>query len=201
MASRSQELRWVVRAQSGDADALNALLETIQEPLYGYILSLVRDPDRAQDILQDVLVLVIRKLYWLREPKVFRPWVYRIASRESFRRLRRMRRVAARTEDESLLRSVAAETSEDQADPELLRILPELLEQVSPASRAVLGLHYLNGMTLSEVADVLEISLGAAKARLGYGLAILRKKMGLAPLPTRVGPAEAEGDGLGGVAP
>ena len=44
MASRGQELRWVLRAQSGDAAALNALLESIQEPLYGYILGLVRDP-------------------------------------------------------------------------------------------------------------------------------------------------------------
>src|SRR5262245_44032312 len=198
MASRGQELRRVLRAQSGDADALSALLESIQEPLYGYILGLVRDPHRAQDILQDVLVLVIRKLYWLREPRVFRPWVYRIASREAFRRLRRERRVAARTEDDSLLRSIAAGPSEDRADPELLRILPALLEQVSPASRAVLSLHYLNGMTLSEVADVLEISLGAAKARLGYGLAVLRKKMGLAPVPPRLGPAEAGADGLEG---
>jgi RNA polymerase sigma-70 factor (ECF subfamily) len=191
----------VLRAQSGDADALNALLESIQEPLYGYILSLVRDPHRAQDTLQDVFVLVIRKLYWLREPKVFRPWVYRIASREAFHHLRREHRIAARTEDESLMRSIAAEPPEDRADPELLRLLPVLLEQVSPASRAVLSLHYLKGMTLSEVADVLEISLGAAKARLGYGLAILRKKMGLAPVPPRVGPAGAEANGLESVAP
>ena len=167
MASRGQELRWVLRAQSGDADALNALLESIQEPLYGYILSLVRDPHRAQDTLQDVFVLVIRKLYWLREPGVFRPWVYRIASRESFRCLRREQRRAVRTEDESLLQAIAVEPPEDRADPELLQLLPALLEQVSPASRAVLNLHDLNGMTLREVADVLEISLGAAKARLG----------------------------------
>jgi hypothetical protein len=73
MASRGQELRWVLRAQSGDASALNALLESIQEPLYGYILSLLRDPHRAQDTLQDVLIRVIRKLYWPREPRVFRP--------------------------------------------------------------------------------------------------------------------------------
>jgi RNA polymerase sigma-70 factor (ECF subfamily) len=196
MASRGQELRWVLRAQSGDAEALNALLESIQQPLYAYIQSLVRDPHGAQDTLQEVLILVIRKLYWLREPEVFRPWVYRIASREAFRRLRRERRSAGRTADESLLQSIAAEPPDDRADPELLQQLPALLEQVSPASRAVLSLHYLNEMSLSEVAAVLEISLGAAKARLGYGLAVLRKKMGLAPDPPRIGPAEAGADGL-----
>jgi RNA polymerase sigma-70 factor (ECF subfamily) len=179
---------------------MNALLESIQESLYRYILGLVRDRHRAQDILQDVLILVIRKLYWLREPSVFRPWVYRIASRESFRRLRRERRIAVRTEDESLLRSIAAEPPEDRADPELLRLLPALLERVSPASRAVLSLHYLEGMTLREVADVLEISLGAAKARLGYGLASLRAEMGLSSAPRRVGAAGAAADGSGSIA-
>jgi hypothetical protein len=65
----------------------------------------------------------------------------------------------------------------------------------------VLSLHYLKGMTLREVADVLEISLGATKARLSYGLAILREKMGVAPCPRRFGPAEAGADGMGSVAP
>jgi RNA polymerase sigma factor (sigma-70 family) len=98
------------------------------------------------------------------------------------------------------LRSVADEPPEDRADPELLRLLPALLEQVSPASRAVLSLHYLKGMTLREVADVLEISLGAAKARLGYGLSILREKMGLAPPPRHGDPAEAGANRSGSVA-
>jgi RNA polymerase sigma-70 factor, ECF subfamily len=194
-------LRWVLRAQSGDADALNDLLESIQEPLFGYIRSLVRDPHGAQDILQEVLILVIRKLYWLREPKVFRPWVYRIASREAFRRLRREQRTASRSEDESLLESIAAEQVEELADSELLERVPALLEKVSPASRAVLSLHYMNGMTLREVADVLGISLGAAKARLGYGLAILREEIGLAPGSRRVGPAEPGANELENVVP
>jgi RNA polymerase sigma-70 factor (ECF subfamily) len=195
MASRGQETRWVARAQSGDVDALNALLEAIQEPLFGYILSLVRDTHRAQDILQDVFILVIRKLYWLQAPEVFRPWVYRIASREAFRCLRREQRIAGHTDNEALLDTIAAEPPDDQADPELLERLPGLLEQVSPASRAVLSLHYLNGMTLRQVADVLGISAGAAKARLAYGLAILRARMGLRPMPRPTGPGQAEADG------
>jgi RNA polymerase sigma-70 factor (ECF subfamily) len=194
MASRGQELRWVVRAQSGDADALDALLGSIQEPLYGYILSLVHDPHRAQDVLQEVLILVVQKLYWLREPRVFRSWVYRIASRESFRCLKKEQRSTLRTEADALRESIVDEPKEDRVDPELLLLLPGLLERVSPASRAVLSLHYLGGMTLREVADVLEISPGAAKARLGYGLAVLRKKMGVAPCARCVGPTQDELD-------
>jgi RNA polymerase sigma-70 factor (ECF subfamily) len=189
MTSTAQEVRWVLRAQSGDAEALDSLLKAIQEQLYGYVFSLVRDHHRALDVVQDVFVLVIRKLYWLREPAVFRPWVYRIASREALRCLRRERRIGERREDEALLESVPDESAEAGADPELLQRLPALLEQVSPGSRAVLSLHYLSGMTLQETADVLDISLGAAKGRLAYGLAALRKKLRTWPALNPAGPA------------
>jgi RNA polymerase sigma-70 factor (ECF subfamily) len=188
MSSTAQEVRWVLRAQSGDAEALDCLLKAVQEGLYGYVFSLVRDHHRALDVVQDVFVLVIRKLYWLREPAVFRPWVYRIASRQALLCLRRQRRSGERLEDEALLESVPDE-SQAGADPELLERLPALLEQVSPGSRVVLSLHYLSGMTLQETADVLDISLAAAKGRLAYGLATLRKKLRTRPSPNPAGPA------------
>jgi RNA polymerase sigma-70 factor (ECF subfamily) len=171
----------VVRAQSGDAEALDALLGGIQEPLFRFILRLVSDHHLARDILQDVFVLIIRKLYWLREPKVFRPWAYRIASRQAFQRLKRERRFCERTEEQAFLSSVVEEPPEERADPELVQRLPDLIGELSPASRAVLSLHYFEGMTLREVADVLEISFAAVKSRLAYGLSVLRKKLGLCP--------------------
>ena len=120
MTDARQEIRWVVRAQSGDAEALDALLQGVQETLYRYILRLVGDEHRARDILQDVFVLIIRKLYWLREPAVFRPWAYRIASRQAFQALKRERRAAGHGDDDALLASVAGESPEEGADAELL---------------------------------------------------------------------------------
>jgi RNA polymerase sigma-70 factor (ECF subfamily) len=181
MSDPRQEIRWVVRAQAGDSEALNALLKEVQDPLYGYVARLIGDEQLARDILQDVFVLVVRKLYWLREPGLFRPWVYRIASRRAFQCLRSERRRLGYAEDSSILESVAAEPPEAGADPDIVERLPELLGEISPGSRAVLSLHYLEQMTLREVADVLEISLAAVKSRLAYGLAALRKKLGACP--------------------
>jgi RNA polymerase sigma-70 factor (ECF subfamily) len=181
MMDTRQEIRWVVRAQAGDTDALDALLRSIQQPLHRYILRVVGAEHLACDVLQDVFVLIIRKLYWLREPAVFRPWAYRIASRQAFQCLRRERRIGGHPEDEAILVSVAAPTPEEGPDPAVLQALPELIGDVSPASRAVLSLHYLEGMTLQEVADVLEISLAAVKSRLAYGLRVLRQRLRACP--------------------
>ena len=169
-----QEVLWLLQAQSGDRDALDRLLQAIQVRLYYYLLSLVRDDHLATDLLQDVFVIVIQKLHWLREPNAFHAWVYRIASRQAFRALKTRRSSANCHEADVPLDALAAYASEDPA-PEIVERIPELLEQVSPASRAVLSLHYLQDMTLQEVADVLDIPIGTTKARLAYGLQMLRK--------------------------
>lgn len=179
----AQEDLWLLQAQSGDRDALDRLLQINQVPLFGYLLSLVHDDHLAMDLLQDVFVIVIQKLRWLREPSAFRAWAYRIASRQAFRALKIKRQSAHWQKSNPGSEAVAAEAPDEKFAPELIAGIPALLEQVSPASRAVLSLHYLQEMTLQEVADVLEIPLGTTKARLAYGLQVLRKKLNLpAPL-------------------
>ena len=164
-------------AQAGDRGALNQLLSDVQDGLYGYLIRLVGDEHLAEDILQEVFVLIWRKLFWLRDPAVFRPWAYRIASREAFRRLRKHRFQAKMLGHEALLAELPAR--EVPPFPHgWAEALPGLLALVSPASRAVLILHYLQGMTLNEVADILEVSPGTVKSRLAYGLSALRDKIG-----------------------
>jgi RNA polymerase sigma-70 factor (ECF subfamily) len=187
MAS-SQEVLWLLRAQSGDRDALDRLLQSIQSRLYGYLISLVHDEHLAMDLLQDVFVIVVRKIRWLREPSTFQAWVYRIASRQAFRALKRRRHLADCHDSGPLTEAVAAEAPGEGLAPEIIDRVPALLEAVSPASRVVLSLHYLHEMTLQEVADVLGIPIGTTKARLAYGLQALRRRLGEpGPPPPRGG--------------
>ena len=81
MADAGDETLRVLLAQAGDREALDELFKSVQTPLYGYILSLAGDRALAEDILQEVLIRIYRKLRWLREPELFRPWAYRIATR------------------------------------------------------------------------------------------------------------------------
>lgn len=166
-----QEIFLVLRAQAGDREALDELFKLVQEPLYRYIASLVGARTLAEDILQEVFILIYRKLRWLREPELFRPWAYRIATREAFRHLKRERRWTDSSVDETVLEELPAPVR-DSLTPELVS---QLVEQVSPASRAVIVLHYLHEMQLDEVADVLGVALGTVKSRLAYGLGSLRK--------------------------
>ncbi len=173
-AASQRESLWVLQAQSGSHEALNELFKSVQGPLFRYIISLVRDQHLAEDILQEVFIRIYRKLRWLREPEAFRAWTYQIASREAFRYLNRERRWSEQVRDETTLAALPA--SEQREFPrELIESLPQLVERLSPASRAVVVLFYLHELSLVETAAVLDIPVGTAKSRLAYGLEKLRR--------------------------
>jgi len=167
----------VLRAQCGDREALEMLLRAVQPSLRRYLTRLV-GPSSADDVLQETLILVSRKLRWLEAPEAFHPWAFRVASRVAFRHLKKEKRWSAQVRDDAVLEDLPA--ADTAVPPELL---PELLKSdaLSPASRAVLVLHFQEEVSLPEVAAILEIPLGTVKSRLAYGLAALRRKLS----PTR----------------
>ncbi len=162
----------VMRAQCGDLAAFEQLLRNVYGPLRNYVVTLAGESD-ADDILQEVALKIHRKVRHLREPSVFRAWVYRIATRAAFAHLKRAKRWRALENDPELYRSMAAANSNgsEDFDTGFLR----LVDHVSPASRAVLLLHYQQHLSLDETAAILDIPVGTAKSRLAYGVATIRK--------------------------
>ena len=163
----------VTRAIAGDRDVLDEILAALQHPLYRYISRLLTHRETAEDVLQDVMFLICRKIVWLRDPELLRPWAFRIASRECFRQLRSEKRRGEEIPDLDTLETGAGERIPREWEPRLL----EWVDDLPPASRAVIVLHYLEEMSLHDVAAVLEILPGTVKSRLAYGLARLRRHM------------------------
>ena len=166
----------VLRAQAGDLEAFDALYRLYAPVLLRHLHHVLGDADRAEDALQDVFVLVYRKVQWLRDPASLRPWLYRLATRHALRQLQAgyRRRESQLPDDEwAQIARHATETPLDRSltSEEVRRAMSRL-----PAiSRAVLSLHYLEGLPLADVARVLGVPVGTAKSRLSAGLARLRR--------------------------
>ena len=165
----------VARAQSGDRSALDRLLRDHQQALYRHVRTITGDADFAFDVLQSVLLIVVRRLGTLRDPRWFRAWAYRIATREAVRAARRRKRDLVLFDDSAEIEA-AAETP--LVDPFLVRACADRLAALPPAAELTLRLHYLEEMTLVEIAEALEIPVGTVKSRLAYGLARLRERFG-----------------------
>ena len=169
LADSREEYLLVLRAQTGDREALDRLFRRVQVPLIRHLVLVTRNPADAEDVAQQVFLLVHRKLEWLRDPALFRPWLYRIATRQALAHVARQR---ARGEME-LSETAAAIAPVDQSmEVEEVR---RKIDHLSAATRAVLSLHYLDGYTLEEAALILGVPVGTAKSRLWAGITRLRR--------------------------
>ena len=171
--SSSDQTLLVLLAQAGDRAALEQLLRNSHAPLRRYITRLA-GADLADDILQETSIQIFRKLRFLREPAVFHAWTLRIASRIAISHLKRAHRWQPL--DDSPHGTFIPNF--DLGGPPDAAFL-SLLDYVSPASRAVLLLHYQHDLSLEETAAILDIPVGTAKSRLHYGVTTLRKHLTL----------------------
>ena len=170
MTVRAQSML-VLLAQQGDREALNDLLERVQVPLFRYIRGILcSDTAASEDVLQETLLRIARKLRWLNDPRLFEAWAYRIASNEAYRALRRRSR-------QPIEEPVDEELPAGDPPPLSAADVSTVIEALSPASRAVLLLHYQEERRLEEIAEILAIPLGTVKSRLAYGLRCLRERM------------------------
>jgi RNA polymerase sigma-70 factor (ECF subfamily) len=167
----AHDIGLIVRAQAGDRQALEQVLEDIAPPLRRYLARITGQ--RADDVLQETLFRIWRNLGWLREPVLFRAWAYRIATREAFRHLRRERKHEEDRADASALDQAPAPSS----DPAERLFIESALSRITPLTRAVLAAHYLEGLTLEETAAATETPLGTVKSRLASGLRQTRALM------------------------
>ena len=158
-----------------DRDALVDLVSRYQQPLYNYLLGVLRDPQKAEDAAQETFLRMLRGLPGYRLDLAFRPWIYRIAlnaaltlANKSAFRLRKEREAAACLEKNKSLVNPSDQAFQAEVDA-VLRELP--LEQ-----RDALCLHYSEGLSHSEVAQVLGVPPGTAATRIHQGLQSLRSR-------------------------
>ena len=120
----------VLRAQVGDRSAIEDLLVETATWLQPYLRKIVGDPELADELSQEVLLKVYRNLVLLNEPRVYRSWVYRIATRHAFRQLSRR---SKRHRHEIAVDSVPEEAAEPDPPPLLRR--PSSLNCARPSPR------------------------------------------------------------------
>jgi RNA polymerase sigma-70 factor, ECF subfamily len=168
----------VLAAQGGDRAAIEHVLESLTPIVSRRVASLMRRDSDVDDLVQDVLFTVWRKLPWLRDARLVVPWTLRIATRRVWRHTARERRWAAVRALFS--REVAASpgaAKDPGFDADVAKALAAIPD-VSASSRVILTLHYVHGLPLAEVAEELGVSPGTVRSRLAYGLVQLRGRLG-----------------------
>jgi RNA polymerase sigma factor (sigma-70 family) len=147
-------------AGEGNERAFAVLYERYHQALYRYCRSLVRMEVDAQDALQSTFTAALVALQHGQRDAPLRPWLFRIAHNESISLLRRRRPEEELSEAIESTTPSAERSAEDRA--RLASLVADLAD-LPERQRGALLMRELSGLSHEEIADVLGVSLGAAK--------------------------------------
>jgi RNA polymerase sigma-70 factor, ECF subfamily len=178
------------RAQEGDVDAFESLVERHKDRLYGLALRMTRSEADAAEVVQDTFLAAYQNLKHFRGEAAFGSWVHRIAANNALMRLRHQRVVEAATEEllapEFTERGSLAEVpevdwsrraDEKVLDEELGRAIRQGTDSLPEGYREVFLLKDVEGMSYEEISEMMGISVAAVKSRLHRARLALREKI------------------------
>lgn len=166
----------VGRIREGDEIAFELLFRSYYLRLCRFTLYLIRDFSDSEQLVQDVFLNVWQmRAHWSPRGTV-RSYLYRAARNQALNYLRH-KQIAGSIEDiESQSAEIAqAGLEEDYERKELAVAVQQATELLPPQCRLVFALHRQDGLTYSEIADVLGISTKTVETHIGRALKTLRK--------------------------
>ena len=164
-------------SESDEAGFASATLEFL-DSLYGTALRLTRNPDRAQDLVQDTYLKAIRAERQFAAGTNLKAWLYTILHNTWRNRQRDGARARVEVDSEAVERSAEGGSLDwfRQDTPESLLLRDSLdadlqaaLDGLSSMFREVVWLRDVDELTYQEIADVLEIPIGTVMSRLSRG--------------------------------
>lgn len=179
MALHDEDSRLISRVRQGDLLALGVLYERHKTQVYRVALAITRDPNAAEDILQEGFLRLHSSVDRFDETRPLAPWLYRVTVNLSYNWVTRRGRWLVPMEGAmERLRAGPKSSPETVVEQnELQRIVREALNALGFEHRVVLVLFYLGEFSLKEIAHILDLPEGTVKSRLHYGRKRLRSRL------------------------
>lgn len=166
------------RAREGDHDAFSALVRETIGRLYTTARLILRDPDRAEDAVQDALIDAWRDIRGLRDLDRLDAWLHKLLVRSCYR--------AAKRERRRTITEIPLAPAHDGSRPDLSLGLADRDEierafvRLTQDQRTILTLVYFADLSLADTSIALGIPVGTTKSRLHNALIALRAALAAA---------------------
>jgi RNA polymerase sigma-70 factor (ECF subfamily) len=174
----SSDAPHILRLQAGDLDALGELFDRYRMVVYHTALAITRDPDVADDILQEAFLRLHTYAASVKPELPLAPWLYRVTINLSYTWFSRRRWLAPLDEFLEKLIGPARQHPEPAAEQrDAQEAMQRAIDALPFNQRVVIILHYLNDLSLQEIAEILKCPVGTVKSRLYYARESLRQKL------------------------
>ncbi len=164
---------WLKRAREFDSEALAAIFDHYYEPIYRYLYHHIHHVQTAEDLAARVFQQLLHQLRAGNGPKQhLKAWLFRVAYHSIVDDSRRQQHRNHEPLDED-----TASVEHEPADFLFMTQAYEALAKLPSRQREVIILHYLMDTSPTEIADILELSIGAVKALQHRGMETLRREL------------------------
>ena len=186
MVSKKSDMELVDGVRKGDQDSFEELLGRYNNKVFSLATRLTRNPEDAEEVLQDVFVTVHRKLDSFAGKSSFSSWLYRITVNAAFMKLRKRRQIQSVSFEDILQQPQmtsalrAPDTTFVDAQSmrnEMLSALEVAISRLPDEYRPVFILRDVDGLTSKEVGKILDLTIPAVKSRLHRSRLMLRRRL------------------------
>ena len=166
----------MLKVKSGDLDKMALLFQRYHRPLYGFLYRMTGQRESSEDMVQNVFYRMLRSRHTFTGDGEFKTWMYHLARNVLKDHLKNAGRPGSSRPvegwDERLAEGVLVE---EQLEKKMeLEILRKRIAGLSPESREVLILSRYQDLKYAEIAEVLDISVGAVKVRIHRAISQLK---------------------------
>jgi len=169
----------VRRVQAGDMAAFEELFHKYNGVIYRTALAITRDPGIAEEVLQDCFYKAYTNIHRIQSDLPLTPWLHRVAVNLSCNALKRRRHWLEPIENlaERLFADPHHSPEHLCEQSELQGTLRDIVNTLPIKHRVVIVLHYLQDLSLPEIAVILDCPVGTVKSRLHYARKVLKLEM------------------------
>ena len=165
----------VLNIQNGSIAALEQLLKIWQPKFLRYSTSQLNNKESANDVTQEALLTISKRIKQLKDPVAFPKWAYQILHRRGVDYIRKEMQIR-RSENSKLDESLIHDSPRNTASPLDTKIdIYKAISNLDEMTYRLVHLHYLEGLTIKEVATVVAIPEGTVKSRLHSARSQLRQ--------------------------
>ena len=162
----------VVNCQMGEAIALEQLIKLWYPKLLRYATRILNDNGKAEDAVQAALESLSKSIRRLQDPASFPKWIYQILNNKCVDIIRIKQKQDNIVKEYAEYQSLHPSANSLQFESDGFS---ELLCGLSPELYKIVHLHYLEGLTMKEIGDVLQVPVGTIKSRLHHARSLINK--------------------------
>ncbi len=164
----------------GDQRAFDELYKRFYAQLLGYFKNMLwGDREKAEDMVHDIFAKIIKNPDYFDTNRSFRTWLFSVASnmcKNEYKKQAVRKNTSTGVED---YRSISSNTNvlAEVQDIQFQQAFEENLAKMDEKHREVFTLRHLEGLSMKEIAEVMEINEGTVKSRLFYATKFLAEKL------------------------